>query len=242
MASITKVLITGGTGFVGYWMQQTKPAGILAGFRNHNDYAGFWETSNWNAIVHLAPVSPARVLAYASRHKVRVLFASSGAVYKGTNEYADNKRKWEQECLNSGANVIIARLFTFVGAHLKNLYAITNFIENAKRGKPLEVWGGGNSVRSYLYGEDLGRWMWKLLLEGHNYRDSGAYDVGGPTPFFILDLARLVTDIIPASRRYTKPDYPNSYYVPNVARAHALGCEETIGLREAIERMINDTA
>ena len=180
------------------------------------------------------------MLKYAKKHDTRVLFASSGAVYGGLPNYADyayDKRNWELMCAHSGVDVVIARLFAFVGAHLPNKYAITNFIENAKAGKPLEVWGDGSSVRTYLYGEDLGRWMWKLLLEGN-----GVYDVGGSMKHTILNVARMVASVIPAKIHVLNDGAPASYYVPfDLDRAHNLGCRETIGLKDAIERTVNES-
>ena len=166
MNSLNNVLINGGTGFVGYWMDRTKPGTGMVVLQNHENYQTRWELGRWDAIVHLAPVSPSRVLKYAQKHGTRVLFASSGAVYEGTNIYAYHKRLWEDQCKCSGVDLVIARLFTFIGAHLKDLYAITHFMEAAKAGKPIEVWGDGSTIRSYLYGEDLGRWRWKILLDG----------------------------------------------------------------------------
>lgn len=231
MNSINRVLITGGTGFVGYWMQQTCPPNIDALYLNRVDYFKcVWAESKWDAIVHLAPLSPSYVLQKAPR----VLFASSGAVYEGRTPYALNKREWERQCRESDADVVIARLFTFVGERLKNLYAVTHFIADAKAGKPIQVWGDGRTIRSYLYGSDLGTWMWKILLEGE-----GIYNVGSDFPYTILRLAQIVAEIIPAKIEFVNPHGPETRYLPDTERACELGCKRTIGLKEAIERVIN---
>ena len=230
-----RVLISGGSGFVGYWMGKTNPKDTLSMLVSSKGYQDTWEGYDFTHIVHLAPVSPARVLKYAKEHGTRVLFASSGAIYNGRNQYAYHKRLWEAECVHSNVDVVIVRLFTFIGARLKNLYAITRFIEAAKAGKPLEVWGDGSTVRSYLYGSDLGNWMWKLLLEGE-----GVYDVGSATPYSIREVARLVADVIPAKIQYVNVHAPVTCYLPDISRARELGCEETVNLREAIERVINE--
>ena len=234
MRSINNVLCTGGSGFVGYWMQKTKPDGIRWAHVDKRGYRSMeWDWwTGWDVVVHLAPVAPTRVLEYAKEKQIRVLFASSGAVYDGVNEYADNKRKWERECLDSGLDVVIARLFTFVGEKLKNHYAITNFIDDARNGRPIQILGDGSAVRSYLYGEDLGRWMWSLLLG-----IGGTYDVGSCVPYTTMEVARLVADIIPAKIEIPNtPGVPNSRYLPNITRSEY----ERVGLREAIERTTND--
>jgi len=221
------VLITGGTGFFGYWLSKTKPEGIHARYLNRNDYERcHWEWYDWDAVIHCANVSPLRVI---QNHKGKLMYVSSGAVYDGTNEYAINKRKWEAMCPNGS---VIVRPFTFIGKGLKNKYAITNFIESAKQGKPIEVWGDGSTVRSYLHGEDMGRWLWKLLLDG-----VGRYDVGSSVPYNMLSIAGMVADVYGIkSIHILNNGYPQSNYIPDTNRVKELGCVETIGLIEAIER------
>ena len=58
------VLITGGTGFVGKWMQRTQPDGITGHYlskANYNDEdLRIWWGVDY--IVHLAPILPDRVM------------------------------------------------------------------------------------------------------------------------------------------------------------------------------------
>ena len=224
-----KVLLTGGTGFVGYWMRMTKPDNVLLSAIDKMRYeTGQWKWQKYDYIVHLANVSPKEVL----EKQCRVLYCSSGAIYEGINKYADDKRLWEFDCLESGQDVVIARLFTFSGEKLKNLYALTKFIEAAKKGKAMEVWGDGSTIRSYLYGEDLGRWMWKILFEGE-----GIYDVGSDIPYTILNVARMVQEFTGA-KIYLVDDIAPTVYLPDTDKVYELGCRETVGLREAIERML----
>lgn len=239
-----RVLITGGTGFCGYWMSRTNPEDVIPYTIGHTylDTQIFeeWNKVKWDAIVHLAPTTPAFILDYAKKHSIKVLYASSGAVYGDRldyREYGEEKRKFEKMCLDSGVEVVIARLFTFIGKNLKNRYAITKFIEAAKVGNPIEVWGNGSSVRSYLYGEDLGNWLWHLLLDGE-----GCYDVGSDFPYFILEVARMVSEAfgwsVPINILHN--EHEETRYVPDVTRALRLGCEETVDLKEAIRRTINE--
>jgi nucleoside-diphosphate-sugar epimerase len=227
------VLITGGTGFVAGWMKRTiLPDDIFPVYQSQINYGTKWELGHWDSIVHLAPIAPTRVLKYAKEHGTKVLFASSGAVYgevPNYSGYAQQKREWEEECAQGGVECIIARMFTFVGKGL-NRHSVYEFIQQAKSGKITVL--SPESVRSYLYGEDLGRWIWKLLLEGY-----GTYDVGGSMPYTILEVARIVADVIPCKVLAINSE-AQTIYLPNVTRAHALGCRETIGLKEAIERSI----
>jgi len=234
---IDNVLVTGGSGFVGHWLEVCQPPGIEAVYVGRKLYQTRWEIGRWDAIVHLAPVSPTRVLKYAEKRGAKVLYASSGAVYQGANDYAAHKREWEAICNASEADVVTARLFTFIGAGLKDHYAITHFIEAAKAGKPLSVWGDGSCVRSYLYGEDLGSWLWRILLDGN-----GVYDVGSAVPYTILQVARMVADATGAKIELMPGKVIETpVYLPDVERAVNLGCRETVGLEEAIRKTIDDS-
>jgi nucleoside-diphosphate-sugar epimerase len=227
-----RVLITGGSGFVGYWMHKTEPVGIDATYLNKEQYQSRWQYDKWDAIVHLAPVSPVRVLKYAYRYGTRILFASSGAVYGGLpnyQEYADNKRKWELACAQY--DCVIARLFTFIGPRL-NRHSAYEFVHMAKTGEI--VVHSPDSVRSYLYGEDLGKWMWRLLGTGN-----GIYDVGGSVAYTMLEVAQIVSDVTDAKIRI-EPTQPATSYIPDCRRAYALGCFETYGLHEAITNTFID--
>jgi dTDP-glucose 4,6-dehydratase len=236
----TRILVTGGTGFVGSWMERTEPDNHEVYYYDRNTYnaVSLWRNEHYDAIVHLAPVSPALVIKYCQTHEdTRLLYISSGAVYDelpAYYEYAYEKRIAESLCLNAGINCVIARLFTFVGEGLKPIYAISRFIESARKREALSVWGDGSSLRSYLYGEDLGSWLWRILFDGN-----GIYDVGGEKPYTILQVAEMVADLAHVSINKIDNGCQYTRYLPDVRRAHELGCRETVGLREAIERTIN---
>lgn len=185
---MNNVLITGGTGFVGSWMQKTQPKWLRVSYLNHKQYTFTnWYSKEWDYIVHLAPVFPTRVLSHAGR--ARLLYCSSGAVYYGNNEYAKNKRTWEQECLDSYVDVVIARLFTFYGEGLDEHKAYTQFMKAARQNLPIVITGDGNTIRSYMHGEEMGRWMWAILLRGVS---GDAYDVGSDEPITMLELANQI--------------------------------------------------
>lgn len=195
---MNKVLVTGGSGFVGHWMRQTAPPELDVTYINRQAFnLWYWWTMEWDAIVHLAPVSPEKVLSCADRNKARVLYCSSGIVYHPENdtEYRQNKLAWEAECLASGVDVVLARLFAFYGEKLSDSHAVAAFQNAAMVGLPLRIWGDGSAVRSYLSGSDLGRWMWAILLHGAR---GEAYDVGGDKPITMLQLARAMAFVYKA--------------------------------------------
>ena len=230
---ISNVLITGGTGFVGHWMTVTRPAQVHLTALNHADYdLGQWKWQEYDAIVHLANVTPADVI--RSRHNARILYASSGAakIRGRNNDYGYNKHLWEGDCRHSDADVVIARLYAFSGERLRGAYALTDFIRDAKAGGPIVIHGNGKAVRSYLYGKELGLAMWALLLNGEKGK---TYEIGGKTPYTTLQVAQEVAKVIP-SRIVIENDknVPCTTYLPT----H--GYDEIVKLHKAIERMAKE--
>ena len=232
-----KVLCTGGSGFIAHWMEQTQPPECKVLWLNRSAYNQSWYLEEaWDAIVHLAPVSPTRVLAYAQKHSTRVLFASSGAVYDRHDEYSDNKRKWERECADSGVDVVTVRPFCFVGECLQDTYSIMQFIREGVKGGPVHYYDAG-CIRSYMYGADMGNWLWRILLDG----ESGAfYDVGASLAFKMSDIAQMVAQVCGCEAVEDLPQETGKprIYMPDVTRALELGCKETVGIMEAIERTV----
>ena len=212
-----KVLVTGGTGFVGHWMRQTAPPDLRIRYIGKSDYElRHWKWMTWDYIVHLANISPYEVLEFSQPFGIRVLYASSGIIYHDENdtEYRQNKLDWEKECLDSGVDVVIARLFTFYGEGLDDGKAYTQFVRAAQAGEPLKIWGDGSCVRSYMYGAELGRWMWAILLRGERGQ---TYDVGSDVPVTMLELAYgVILRYQSKSKIIMEPDHPvpMPYYMP----------------------------
>jgi nucleoside-diphosphate-sugar epimerase len=221
-----QVTITGGTGFVGYWMRIQQPNDVSVRYLNSREYHAEWELWGCDVVYHLANVSPSRVLKYAKRTNAKVIFASSGAVYNGVTDYSFDKRLWEAEVDYSGLRFSIARLFTFIGRNLENKYAITNFVEDALKGHPIKVQGNGTAIRSYLDGRDLGRQMWELMDK------QGTFDVGSIKPYSIMEVANEVAKILPSKIIVqNKQDVPNSVYLPHKG---SLAGEQTIEFQRAL--------
>lgn len=185
------VIVTGGTGFVGTWMQKTQPEGVNAACLSRANYSEALESMECDAIVHLANISPTLAIEQTKRNNARLLYCSSGIVYYPENniQYRQNKIEWEAECLQSGADVVIARLFTFRGNGLDDNKAIVQFERAAKANKPLHIWGDGSTIRSYMHGIQLGVLMWAILQNG---KRGEAYDVGSDTPITMLELANRI--------------------------------------------------
>ena len=209
------------------------------------------------------------VLDFASKKRIRrLLFTSSGAVYgrqppelsripeeysgapptiDGGSGYGQAKRASEFLCVTSGAehgyDVVIARLFAFVGPYLPldSIFAVGNFVRDALRGGPIVVQGDGTPFRSYLYAADMAIWLWTMMVKG---QAGEAYNVGSGEAITIRDLAARVAEInelecpvnvlTPAN-----PGQPASRYVPDVSKAaRDLGLQPLIALDDSIARYL----
>src|SRR3972149_9770788 len=110
---MSKVLITGGTGFVGFWTAGW--SSLETTVLSHNIYDNFsqWTDMDWDYIIHLAPIPIDRVIECAQKCKATVLLTSSGGVYDSNpTPYFRMKIEDEAKLLSSGLDVKIARVFT----------------------------------------------------------------------------------------------------------------------------------
>ena len=138
-----------------------------------------------------------------------------------------------------GFDVVSARCFAFAGPGLvlDGHFAVGNFIRDAIAGKPILLNSDGAAWRSYLYGADLAVWLLILLLEAD---DSAAVNVGSDRAVQILELAKMVRDVvnprITVQAGTAASDGERHFYVPSIARAKALRLDPWTDLELAIAR------
>ncbi len=237
-----KILMTGGSGFVGTWLRKTAPGRVDICALDELQYKhGDWHRAKWDAIIHLAPVDCDRVIECAKRNNAMILYSSSGAVHdEKPGTYASMKRMGEHQLLSSRLPVKIARMYTFAGPHMPNHFAIINYIVDAIEGGPIRI-RGDNVTRSYLYAEDMALWMWRIYYDGEIGR---TYDVGSSQPITMHQLAERV-----AARIYPHPqivfdrmyyDDPRPVYLPRELETikRDLAVQEWTQLDDAIDRTI----
>ena len=197
----------------------------------------------------------------------KLLFVSSGAVYGRqadevtrieedylgapdpllvSSAYGEGKRVAEHMVIvhseRHGYEAKIGRCFAFVGPYLPldSRFAIGNFIWNVVNSKPIQIRGGGEAIRSYLYAGDLAAWLWTILFKGTNGR---AYNVGSDKEISIKQLAMLIERIsaseLPVVFGSSDGTGSVSRYVPSVMRARSeLGLEEGVSLEEGIMKTL----
>lgn len=157
--------------------------------------------------------------------------------------YGEGKRIMEMLCAcRAGRDLpapVVARCFAFVGPQLPGHLAPAQFLRDALAGGPIVLRGDGSAMRSYLYAADLAVWLLVLLARGTAGR---AYNVGGPDPISVADLARTIRDTVAPGTRIdilgTDSGAPRHRYLPDTRRAHEeLGLEAWTPLSLAITRM-----
>lgn len=186
-----------------------------------------------------------------------ILFTSSGAVYgprtlpsceddecNPVTAYGKGKLAAERLLADSCLEVKIARCFAFVGPYLNRdiHFAIGNFIQNCLDGKPIVIKGDGTPLRSYLYADDLVRWLFAVLERGIKGRP---YNVGSDRSISIRDLAFTVRDVLASSVEISvlgsNVHGASNVYVPNIDRVrNELGVEIIHDLRDAIVHTVED--
>jgi nucleoside-diphosphate-sugar epimerase len=238
-----RILITGGTGFVGRWMS-TVPDDVTVFPLNHLQYDyGNWDRADWDYIIHLANVDPARVIACAKNCGATILYSSSGAVVSDVVDvpYTINKRRDEEMLLSSGLDVKIARLFTFAGGYMPNRFAVTNMIYDGLQNNDIRIRAYNvTTTRTYMYAADMAVWIWRILLDG---KRRGIYEVGATHPVNMQQLAEEVRrNFSPRMIEHWPafgPD-PRPYYVPRQAdeTARELGVEIYTPFAETIRRTV----
>ncbi len=152
----------------------------------------------------------------------KILYTSSGAVYgmqpskikqfkenyliynkkinfkKGYKQsYSNFKLKNEkifQKLGNEGFNVSIARCFTFVGEYLRlnSNFVIGNIIKNILDGKNIKINANYKIYRSYMYADDLVKWLLKILDNSSPH--CPIYNVGSNNKISIHQLANILAE------------------------------------------------
>ena len=241
-------LITGGTGFVGWYLSHCLIDGKYPAFcwdANRFTYKKYLDVDgrrrllglkqDSDYIIHLAPVPVDEVIECARKTGARILFASSGAVYdKKPDAYGKLKIASEKKLLASGLDVRIARMFTFIGHGLPEHLAPVKMLRSMQAGQPMLC---GEAVRSYMDAEDMARWLWAILLDAE---PMSVYDVGSDVPVTMGQLAeQMGKGRSGSSWQAGAFKEPRKTYLPNIKPIqNDLGVKITIPLEMAVERFI----
>ena len=197
----------------------------------------------------------------------KIIIASSGTVYEtnqdenqgfrepskiseefveGDDPYRSGKSRAESICKQfldeSTTQIVVARMFTFVGPHLplNANFAIGNFFLDCLLNRAITINSAGKSIRSYQFSTDMVNWLITILISGKN---ANIYNVGSSEQVSISELANRICEIFENKRGVKilgdqSPDPVSSIYVPNVEKAEkGLGLTNSFSLDDSLLAM-----
>ncbi|MDR0932054.1 MAG: NAD(P)-dependent oxidoreductase [Victivallales bacterium] len=193
------------------------------------------------------------------RQVKKLLFISSGAVYgvqrpdcermaenspcNPVTAYGKAKLESEELCSSSQVPTVIARCFAFIGPYLPldGHFAAGNFIADALKARAITIQGDGRPLRSYLYADDLVRYLWTLL---ESDKVGEVYNIGGERAVSISELAQLCSKLVspplPVKIFGKSDNSPAPRYVPDVEKIkRELGLTPAVDLEIALQKTIN---
>lgn len=133
---------------------------------------------------------------------------------------------------------VIIRFHNVYGPRMRPTHVIPELIDRAKkRMNPFPVYGC-DQTRSFLYIEDAAR---AVLLAADN--EAGIYNVGSSKEVVILDLAKLIFNLMnfhPAVESCPAPPGSVRRRLPEVAKIRRLGFCETVPLEQGIRRCLDE--
>jgi len=158
--------------------------------------------------------------------------------------YDEGKRAAETLCFdyrrqyNLDSRVI--RIFNTYGPNMAigDGRVVSNFIVQALRNEPINIYGDGKQTRSFCYVSDLVEGIYKLLELDKN--PDTPLNLGNPNEFTILELAKVVIEITKSKSEIVNNPLPlddPKQRCPDISLAKSiLNWKPTIELREGIEK------
>jgi dTDP-glucose 4,6-dehydratase len=139
-----------------------------------------------------------------------------------------------EENVNAG----IVRIFNTYGPNMDPFdgRVVSTFIRQALKREPFTVFGDGSQTRSFCYIDDLVRGIMAMGRSSH----LGPINLGNPRENTLLELAKLVTDIVGGSGEIKFLDLPQDdpkQRNPDISKARSiLGWEPKVPLEEGIQK------
>lgn len=205
------------------------------------------------------------MLGLAKRLRCKILQASTSEVYGDPTVHPQPESYWgnvnpigSRSCYDEGkrcaetlffdyrrqhgVNIKVARIFNTYGPrmHPNDGRVVSNFIMQALQGKDITIHGHGNQTRSFCYVDDLIDGLVRMMASPEDV--TGPINIGNPTEFTILDLAKQVIALTNSSSRIIRlpmPEDDPQQRKPDISRAREiLEWEPAIGLRDGLQRTI----
>ena len=137
-----------------------------------------------------------------------------------------------------GTPIRIVRIFNTYGPRIRagDGRVVPAFLSQALRGEPMTVHGDGGQTRSLCYVDDLVEGIWRMLTRGV----MGPVNLGNPEEVTMLELARLVRDVVGSDSEIVFTDRPADdpqVRRPDISRARdELGWQPIVPMTEGLAR------
>jgi UDP-glucuronate decarboxylase len=158
--------------------------------------------------------------------------------------YDEGKRAAETLCFDyrrqHNLDTRVIRIFNTYGPNMAigDGRVVSNFIVQALRNEPINIYGDGKQTRSFCYVSDLVNGIYNLLQLNEN--PDTPINLGNPKEFTILELAKVVIEITNSKSEivnYPLPQDDPKQRCPDISLAKSiLNWNPTIELREGIEK------
>ena len=158
--------------------------------------------------------------------------------------YDEGKRAAETLCFDYrrqyNLDTRVIRIFNTYGPNMAigDGRVVSNFIVQALRNEPINIYGDGKQTRSFCYVSDLVEGIYKLLQLDKN--PETPINLGNPNEFTILELAKVVIEITNSKSEIVNNPLPlddPKQRCPDISLAKStLNWNPTIEIREGIEK------
>jgi UDP-glucuronate decarboxylase len=158
--------------------------------------------------------------------------------------YDEGKRAAETLCFDyrrqHNLDTRVIRIFNTYGPNMAigDGRVVSNFIVQALRNEPINIYGDGKQTRSFCYVSDLVDGIYKLLQLDKN--PDTPINLGNPNEFTILELAKVVIEITKSKSEIVNNPIPlddPKQRCPDISLAKStLNWKPTIELKEGIEK------
>lgn len=205
------------------------------------------------------------MLGLAKRVRAKILQASTSEIYGDPSIHPQTEEYWgnvnsigPRSCYDEGKRcaetlffdyqrqhnlrIKVARIFNTYGPrmHLNDGRVVSNFIVQALLGHDITIYGDGSQTRSFCYVDDLIDGLMRLMGSADNV--TGPINIGNPTEFTILELAKQVIELIGSSSRIVNRPLPQDdprQRRPDITKARdVLGWSPHTPLAEGLRRTV----
>jgi UDP-glucuronate decarboxylase len=205
------------------------------------------------------------MLGLAKRVRAKILQASTSEIYGDPSIHPQTEEYWgnvnsigPRSCYDEGKRcaetlffdyrrqhnlrIKVARIFNTYGPrmHPNDGRVVSNFIVQALLGHDITIYGDGSQTRSFCYVDDLIDGLMRLMGSADNV--TGPINIGNPTEFTILELAKQVIELIGSSSRIVNRPLPQDdprQRRPDITKAQdVLGWSPRTPLAEGLKRTV----